>query len=205
MRRRDRSESESQQTSPSSWRVFCAIEIPEDVRRRVVEYAARLREAMPTVQASWSRMENIHLTLKFFGNVETENIPTISKAADEAVQHFSPFKIRVEGVGAFPKHGSPRVLWIGMNDASGRLTELQKEFDISCGREGFASEDRAFHPHLTVARLRSPNGARQLAELHKKTGFEAADFVASEIIVFRSELSSKGSRYTVISKHSLKQ
>lgn len=148
-------------------------------------------------------MDNIHLTLRFFGNVQRDTISKISRATDVVTRLFSPINIVVDGTGAFPQYGAPRVLWIGLNDASGKLLNLQKEFERECAREGFASEDRAFHPHLTVARLRSPKGARTLGELHKETKFEAMDFTVAGLTVFRSELSSKGSRYTVISKHDL--
>jgi RNA 2',3'-cyclic 3'-phosphodiesterase len=190
-------------TSESTWRVFCAIEIPTEVRRSVLAHADRLRERAPTVQASWTRMDNIHLTLKFFGNVEPEKISKISKAADEVARRFSPITIRVEGCGAFPKHGPPRVLWIGLNDPSGQLVNLQTEFERECAREGFAKEERAFHPHLTVARLRTPQGARSLAEIHRETSFDTAEFSVTALTIFRSELSSKGSRYSMISTYAL--
>jgi RNA 2',3'-cyclic 3'-phosphodiesterase len=185
------------------WRVFCAIEIPAEVQRRILAHADHLRAAAPGVQASWTKMDNIHLTLKFFGNVELDKIPKISKAADKVARHFSPINVRVDGTGAFPKHGPARVLWIGLNDPAGKLIDLQKKFDDECAAEGFVAEDRAFHPHLTVARLRSPHGARTLAERHKETKFEAITFSVTGLTVFRSELSSKGSRYSVISKHPL--
>jgi RNA 2',3'-cyclic 3'-phosphodiesterase len=186
-----------------SWRVFCAIEIPTEVRNSVLEHANRLREAAPEVQASWSKLENIHLTMKFFGNVELDKISKISKAADKVARSFSPIRIRVHGTGAFPKHGPARVLWIGLNDPASKLIDLQKEFDDECVAAGFVAEERAFHPHLTVARLRSPQGARRLREIHGETKFEAADFTVTGLTVFRSELSSKGSRYTAISEHPL--
>jgi RNA 2',3'-cyclic 3'-phosphodiesterase len=189
--------------APTFWRVFCAIEIPVEVQRRVLAHADHLRAAAPGVQASWTKVGNIHLTLKFFGNVELDKISKISKAADEVAQHFSPIKVRVDGTGVFPKQGPARVLWIGLNDAAGKLIDLQKKFDDECAVEGFAVEDRAFHPHLTVARLRSPQGARALGERHKGTKFEAIDFTVAELTVYRSELSSKGSRYSVISRHRL--
>jgi RNA 2',3'-cyclic 3'-phosphodiesterase len=196
--------SKSSSTSPSkSWRVFCAIEIPTEVRNRVLEHADRVCQAALSVQASWTKMENIHLTLKFFGNVERDKISKISRAADAVARQFSPLKIHVDGTGAFPKHGPARVLWIGLNDSSGKLIDLQKQFDRECAQEGFAAEDRAFHPHLTVARLRSSQGARRLSEVHGKTKFDPVDFTATGLTVFRSELSGKGSLYSVISQHPL--
>jgi 2'-5' RNA ligase len=77
------------------WRVFCAVELPGEVRARLEDHVRQLRKAVPDAAASWSRVENIHLTLKFFGNVEVKRIEKISAAAERAVKEFSSFKIGV--------------------------------------------------------------------------------------------------------------
>ena len=187
----------------STWRVFCAIEVSSDVRERIVGHAQQLRIAVPEVQASFARLENIHLTLKFFGNLSQQQVLKASEAASQAVAAASPFKISMQGAGSFPNRGPARVLWIGINDESGKLAKLQSELERECESRGFGREDRPFNPHLTVARLRSPRGARSLAQAHADFGFERSEMEVSEITVFRSELTSKGSRYTVISQHPL--
>jgi RNA 2',3'-cyclic 3'-phosphodiesterase len=181
------------------WRTFCAIELPEQVRTRLQDHVKRLREAVPDVSASWSRPENVHLTLKFFGNVRKEKLPLISAAASRVAQELTPFQIKIGGTGVFRK----QVLWIGVEDSSGQLAELQQRFDEECAREGFAKEDRSYKPHLTIARLRRPEGARQLAESHLKIKFTITEIDVNEFVVFRSQLSPKGSIYTPISKHEL--
>ena len=191
------------QSAIEVWRIFCAIEIPEHVRQRISDHAHRLRELLPDAQASWTKVDNIHLTLKFLGNISSQNVSSAADAASQAVADFSPFQIRVERTGAFPSRGPAKVLWIGINDPTGHLTELQRKLEAECEKRGFAKEDRAFHPHLTLARLRSSRGARSLAEKHKQLVFPAAEVNVSSLIIFRSELSSKGSRYTVISEHNL--
>ncbi len=95
------------------------------------------------------------------------------------------------------------MLWIGVEDHTGRLAELQTKLEDECERIGFKKEARAFSPHLTIARLRKPQGARGLALAHKEMGFEPAKMLVLELLVIRSELSSKGSKYTVISRHAL--
>jgi len=77
----------------SSWRLFCAVELPVEVRKQLEEHILNLRKAVPDVAASWSRVENIHLTLKFFGNVAVDRIPVISAAASRAVGKFSSFRL----------------------------------------------------------------------------------------------------------------
>ena len=184
----------------SEWRVFCAVELPDAVRARLEKHVAQLRKDVPDAAASWSRVENIHLTLKFFGSVEVKRIEKISEAAERVVNQFSTFQIGVGGTGVFPRPSRPQVLWIGVSDPSGRLSALQEKFENECAAEGFEKEDRAYRPHLTIARLRKPEVARSLADAHLKMLFETILIDLKELVVFRSELSSKGSLYTPISR-----
>src|SRR5919202_1847961 len=114
-----------------------------------------------------------------------------------------PFELSVSGPGSFPPHGPPRVLWLGIEDASGRLAGLQRALEDECAAAGFAREPRPFRPHLTVARIRSPQGARELAAAHRESRFEPQTFTVSELVVMRSELGPGGSRYTPLSHQPL--
>lgn len=187
------------------WRVFCAVALPDEVRERVSQHIALLRQAMPDVRASWDRPEKLHITLKFLGEIEQGRVPALSHAAERAAQTVKPFELVIEDTGAFPLHGPPRVLWLRARDSVGGLAHLWKQLEEECARENFKREQRPFHPHLTIARLRSPGGARKLAALHKETGFGAQAFMVRELIVIHSELGSGGSRYTEISRHSLSE
>ena len=185
------------------WRVFCAIELPVTVRELVLRHISRLKDAVPDAKASWSREANLHLTLKFLGEIPQASVTDISTAASRAVVNISPFSIRLEQTGAFPRHGPPRVLWIGIDDFSGKLGELHARLEDESASAGFAKDDHAFHPHLTVARLRQPRHARTLAEAHQQLEFKPQEIAVSELLVIRSELSSAGSKYTVVSRHPL--
>ena len=183
------------------WRVFVAIELPHNVRGHIAEHIDRLRSTVPEVRASWSREHNLHLTLKFLGDIPLTNVEKLSVAASIAASKVEPFELVVEGCGAFPLRGQPRVLWIGIADPSGRLSELNRALDDECANAGFAREPRAFHPHLTLARLRQPQGSRQLAASHKEIGFNREEIRVSDLAVVRSELRSEGSKHTTISRH----
>lgn len=185
------------------WRVFCAVELPEEVRARLEDHVGRLRKEVPEATASWSRVENIHLTLKFFGNVAVDRTPVISDAASRTAREFPAFRIGIGGTGVFPKPSRAQVLWIGVNDPSGNLSALQKRFDDECLADGFSKEDRAYRPHLTIARLRNPGGARRLADAHLNMTFANIDVPLTDLVIFRSELSPKGSKYTALSHHHL--
>ena len=91
------------------WRVFCAVDLPLDVRERVLAHGARLREAMSGAQASWSRPDNIHLTLKFLGEIPQTRVEILSQAVARTTDELEQFKIQIAEVGVFPKHGPPRV------------------------------------------------------------------------------------------------
>lgn len=183
------------------WRIFCAIELPADLRARLQDHVRQLRAEVPDVAASWTRIENVHLTLKFFGNVAVKRIEKISAAVSSVIKQFSTFEIEIGCTGVFPKASRPQVLWIGVNDPSGKLAELQHLLETEFAVAGFEKEGRAFNPHLTIARIRRPEGARQLAEAHLRTEFKPQQLKIHELIVFRSELSPQGSKYTSISRH----
>lgn len=188
---------------PSTWRVFCAIEFPAAVSLRATEHIKRLREQFPDSSASWNRDGRFHLTLKFIGEIPPTSVARLSLAAERATANLSSFDLTVNGAGTFPKKGSPKVLWLGVDDPTGQLATLQTRLEQECARESLGKEDRSFHPHLTLARVRKQQGALELADYHKEMGFPALEAPVTELLVIRSELSSQGSKYTTISKHPL--
>jgi 2'-5' RNA ligase len=184
--------------------VFCAVELPDTVRERIRQHITTIRSAVPEAHASWSRPENTHLTLKFFGNVQQSRISRISTAADRAVKQAVPFNVLIGGTGTFPGPSRARVLWIGVKDTDRKLVDLQQRVEKECAEEGFEEESRAFRPHLTIARVRRPECSQTLAQAHLDTKFEDIVVEVKELILFRSELSSQGSKYTPLSRHALK-
>jgi 2'-5' RNA ligase len=184
-------------------RVFCAVELPDELRTRVGERMRRLRSEFSDVRAAWEKPEKLHITLKFLGDIEQARVEALSSAASRVVASLEPFELTIDEPGTFPPHGQPRVLWLGIVDASGRLAFMQHALETECAAVGFPRESRAFKPHLTLARMRSPHGARELADAHRETPFEPQRFKVSELIVILSELGPDGSRYTPLSRHRL--
>src|SRR5690349_12030891 len=107
------------QTRGTQWRLFCAFELPESLRSRIQSHIQKVREAVPDAVASWSRPENIHLTLKFFGNVDQAKALVISDVLARVAQEFSAVGIAAGGTGVFPRPSRPQVLWIGIDDRTG--------------------------------------------------------------------------------------
>jgi 2'-5' RNA ligase len=184
-----------------TWRVFVAIELPAAVRRNLKEHLDSLRSTVPDARASWVREDNLHLTLKFLGDIPVTKVEALAQSAQHAASEVEPFEIVLAGCGAFPPRGQPRVLWVGIEDSSGQLAALQRALEDECAKAGFPREERPFHPHLTLARIRRPHDSRHLAAVHKETGFDQETVRPSELAVIRSELRSEGSRHTVISRH----
>ncbi|HYY58422.1 MAG TPA: RNA 2',3'-cyclic phosphodiesterase [Pyrinomonadaceae bacterium] len=189
--------------SPPLLRVFCAVELPAEVRGRAADHIADLRSRLPDVRAGWERPEKFHVTLKFLGEVEPVCAAALSSAAERVARGVKPFDLSLEGAGVFPPRGLPRVLWLGITDTSGGLARLHKRLEDECAEAGFPREDRPFHPHLTIARLRVPEGARRLAALHHEKGFAPAVFSVNALSMLRSELGPGGSRYTELARHPL--
>ncbi len=185
-----------------TFRTFIAIELPPEARAPVLEHIAQMRRGLPDVRASWSRESNLHLTLKFLGNVPVNFVTKVSGAVAAATKDVTSFEMTISGNGSFPARGRPSVLWLGTQAAS--LQALHDSIDCELAAAGFPRESRAFHPHLTIARLRVSEGATRLAELHRSLPFTPVTFTVSEIAVFKSELLSHGSKHTAISRHTLR-
>lgn len=191
-------------SSPERWRTFCAVELPRELKERLLEHVVKLRALVPEAKASWSRDTNIHLTLKFLGEIRKASVADLGTAVTNAVNGIPPFRILVSDAGVFPNRRDPRVLWIGVLDPEAQLENLHSRLENECEQKGFPRESRRFHPHLTLARLRSQRRARELARAHEELKFDAEEVTVSEVLIIRSELNSSGSKYTTISKHPLK-
>ena len=113
-------------------RVFCALELPDSLQTKIGQHIQRLRKILSEAKASWSRQGNIHLTLKFFGDIAVDQVEKISNAASRSTQNISPFAIGINGAGAFPNVNHPRVLWIGISDPAKELANLHHSFDLEC-------------------------------------------------------------------------
>ena len=187
-----------------NYRTFIAIEFPLDIRERVAAHIKRLRQALPDVSASWNREDNLHLTLKFLGDVPVTRIEELSRAVATTTSRIGAFTITVAGCGTFPARSKPNVLWIGIEDPSSELSRLHHDLEDNCASANFQREARAFHPHLTIARLRRTQGARDLADIHRNEAFTPETFTVSEIVGFKSELLPKGAKHTALFRHQLR-
>jgi 2'-5' RNA ligase len=178
-------------------RVFIAIELPEEVKRILTELETRLQSKK--YPAKWVIPANIHLTLKFLGDISVNSIPDIREVMEEAALYTAPFKLGVSGAGVFPNMRRIQIIWAGINGDLTNLTELQKKLDAGLEKLGFAPESRPFTAHLTLARMRdeaSPAERETAGKIIDATQFDASEFQVDAINLIKSELKREGPVYT---------
>ncbi len=178
-------------------RSFLAIELPKVILKKIGEIQEDLKSSHADVR--WVSPEKIHLTLKFFGNIEEARIEPIVKAIENPVRNVTGFSLKVVGVGAFPRWKDPRVIWAGLSDEKGIgvLIHLQKEVETELAKIGFEPEGRVFRPHLTLGRVSSSRGREGLIQrMEKYRTEEFGDLCVERVILFRSDLRPAGPIYT---------
>ena len=175
-------------------RTFICIDLPASVKTRIETLQRALRQI--DAQVSWVKPANLHLTLKFLGDVASEQLSIVSDAVRRATSTCRPFPVTVSGTGCFPSPRNPRVLWVGIEPVSQALHTLHDCIETELSREGFAREAKRFQPHLTIARIRHPRNAQRLGEELGAQNFAPETFVADAVMVMGSELTPQGSIYT---------
>ena len=180
-------------------RCFVAIELPTRVREQLADLQARLQELDRFVR--WTRPEQIHLTLKFLGEVPDGQVPDICSALIEAAAHLQPPTINVRDVSCFPgnNRARARVVWAGVAGPPPELVACYETLERAFADLGYPPEKRAFKPHLTIGRSRQPEGAREIRSLLSPAqNFRCEPFVATELTLFQSVLGHHGPTYTVL-------
>jgi 2'-5' RNA ligase len=174
-------------------RVFVAMEIPEAVKRAIGEFVRPLT-AMRS-GARWARVEGMHLTLKFIGEVSPEKVERIKQALSE-VKSGAAVELKCRGTGFFPHAKHPRVAWVGI-EASANLAEIAAEIETRLEALGIPREQRAFKPHLTLARFKSEEGLAAIREaMEKAREKEFGSCVTREFHLYESKLKREGAEYS---------
>lgn len=181
-------------------RSFIAIELAGSVTAKAKSLVEKLKT--PGVDVNWVAPGQMHLTLKFLGNVRDEDVPEICRVVERAAAEIEPFEIICRGLGGFPSSAEARTLWIGIEQGKDELRELQAAIDDALKREmGFAKEARGFTPHLTIGRVKggTPEGMEQLAaKLAEHAAYDADLSVVEEAVIFASFLGRSGPQYEAL-------
>lgn len=180
-------------------RLFWAVNLPDDLKRKLSGLQSRLRETPANVK--WVEQHNLHLTVRFLGEVDAGRVDEITRAAREALAGLSGFSLQLSGLGFFPGPNKPRVVWIGVQGNLVKFRELYNRMETGMAGIGLAGDGKRFSPHLTLGRVRVPQAA---AELVSKAGDVACEFgIIGEVKVaavdlMESRLTRKGPVYTVL-------
>ena len=188
-------------------RAFIAICLDEPTRTAVAAEIERLRPLSRAV--AWVPPQNLHLTLKFLGNLSDGRLADVLLGIEEVASGRVPFSLALHGVGAFPGMEHPRILWVGVAEGALEVRAFQSEVEAALGRRMFAPESRPWHPHLTIGRVFDPRRWRRDASPALRESIAHAAtmrfgaLAVSRITLMRSELSPSGARYTELHSVSL--
>jgi RNA 2',3'-cyclic 3'-phosphodiesterase len=186
-------------------RLFVALEIPAAVRDNLEAQIKELRDRPATLadkRLRWVRPENLHVTLTFIGEVEAAKLEGI-RSTLTAIGLDAPVDLHLHGLGFFPDEKYPRVLWVGLN-ASGNLPVLARDIDRALEGQGIARDERAFAPHLTLARFASRGLHEKLrTAVQENSEREFGAFQAREFCLIQSKLKPSGAEYTTLASFPL--
>lgn len=176
-------------------RAFIAFPLPELITTRICDIQERLKSYGLPVR--WVKPENVHLTLKFLGEVSLSTITGIAEVIEDTVRDFSPLILFTKGLGVFPGIKKPRILWIGISGDIKPLSEIQANLETNMEIKGFAKENRPFKSHLTLGRVKGDIHPENLIDILRSfSDFSSEPFEAKELVLYKSELKPSGALYT---------
>jgi 2'-5' RNA ligase len=178
-------------------RSFVAVSISEEIRKLAGAFVETLGREVHGVR--WVKPENLHLTLKFLGDVSEGQLPELKTALDGAAGHHRPFSLGFGGAGVFPPRGRPRVVWIDLAAGAGEMAALQADVEGGLEPLGFPPEGRPFSPHLTIGRAGKSGDPRALSSALAAAGdISWGECVVDRVHLMRSDLFPTGPRYSIL-------
>jgi RNA 2',3'-cyclic 3'-phosphodiesterase len=188
-------------------RAFIAINLTPEITKRLDQVSSQLQEKLLQVPVRWVPPKNIHLTLKFLGDVSLMNLEILKEVLQHEAAVHKRFDFSVGELGAFPNIRHPRVIWVGI-EAPHELASIQRNIESAMARIGYAPEDRPFSPHLTLGRVSRNATSRDTLLMGDvleaaKVGFLGVNPVKG-ICLYRSDLKPSGAEYSQIFMAALK-
>ncbi|ACV63792.1 2'-5' RNA ligase [Desulfofarcimen acetoxidans DSM 771] len=180
-------------------RLFWAVNLSSELKAKIAVLQSQLKKCGADVK--WVDEENFHLTVKFLGDTEPEIVPVMVKKMKQEVGGLGVFTLRIEKLGVFPGKGLPKVIWAGVNGKKDKFRNLYDRTQRSLRTLGFAPDKKPLSPHLTLGRVRSARGTKELTAA--MASFNSSNcFLGDEIIdsvdLMRSELTRNGAIYTIM-------
>ena len=177
-------------------RLFAAVKIPDETRESLARFCEDLRKYFPLPQkVKWVETPNLHLTLKFFGEIEPGRLDGLGRALSLAAGKHRRFSARAKGAGTFPEGRPARVLWAGIEDPAGALSRLAESVESDTVAAGFSPSDKPFSPHLTLARfpIVPPSAFQTKLAGHPDPGF--GEIKVDKVFLIESRLGPSGPVY----------
>jgi 2'-5' RNA ligase len=180
-------------------RAFIALELPAPLRQEIIKQTDRLRQQLGEDLIRWVPSENMHLTLKFLGDVPNNHLDFLKQALLQIADQSSAFDLQLSGLGSFPNSKMPRVLWIGIHTQTA-LHVFQQTLETTINKLGYKQEERPFSPHLTLGRARqnnSPADSVKIRDALKSIQLgKIGTARVNSVHLFKSDLTPAGSEYT---------
>ena len=183
-------------------RCFIAFDTPSAIREEMSRLQVELKKSSADVR--WESSDKFHATIKFLGDVNEEVLPGILKRIEAVAAGSQAFEVVYGTLGCFPNRREPRVIWMGCANADGRLEALKHLLDVELLPFGFEIERRTFHPHVTLGRVKSPRGLKNLTPMLENLTFHPRNALIGEVLLMKSVLRPEGSQYSVIQSLTLK-
>ena len=176
----------------SEIRAFLAVDIDEDLKPKIYKIIKQFKNTDANIK--YVELENLHLTLKFFGDIDTNGLKLLKNAIINATSEFESFKINIKGCGAFPNNDHIKVIWVGI-DGDAIIKDLHKRLDEEFSKIGI-DKDRRFSTHLTIGRMKSAkNKAKVKSTIEEFNDFEIGEMQVSSISLKKSTLTPQGPIY----------
>jgi 2'-5' RNA ligase len=182
------------ESSAETIRAFVAAALPEDMQAKIGRLQQDLRPQRLNLR--WVKPENIHLTIKFLGDIRADQVEPVQQVLAVAVRGCPALHLVARGIGVFPGPKRPRVMWVGLDGDIGPLTALARDIDTHLAAAGFAPEKRPFRAHLTIGRFRHGHPGVVESALQRHHECEAGTLTVEQVSLFRSQLRPDGPIYT---------
>ena len=187
-------------------RAFIAIELPQEIKDALAHIQEQLK--ISGADVTWVQPQNIHLTLKFLGEIDDKKLEEIISILENATQNKNPFSTRLSSLGAFPKINFPRVIWVGIDKGDAETKQIAKVLEEKIAKIGIPPETRPFSSHITIGRVRSSLNREKLVknlnDLADSFGKENLEFLVTKTTLFKSTLTPKGPIYEALKEANLK-
>ncbi len=189
-------------------RMFVAVFPPAEVVLQLADAAGSLAHGLSPQAVAWIRPEQIHLTLNFLGDVERARLGEFQRALEAACRRAEPLLVRARGLGCFPSPARPRIIWAGLGGAVEALEGLKRTLDENLAPLGYVPDERAFHPHLSLGRVKRLNAGDRLHLAATLPQWREADFgpwTMQRVDLMQSALSPAGAEYSRIQSFPLQR